>query len=347
MLEYLPSTAFNDGIMSESLKNDDEFSRLIAAEWHEAPSAAAIDQFDPAVRDIFLQALELNQYLQNGELDEEEAHAHLYDLNSAWNQLGQTNGGIYVSGEAFDTFSTDDEISDISTASLTLENTEVFNSLFELGDGGSYEQGLYLSGDLDDEERSFTMELGQINYIDLERPSQEIWEAYLREEYPDIMRAIDQALLTETAHDPLILQRLQAFRLAFENDPKPAARYSRPQIIEWFEEYINQSLAFDTELYRLDVEGLVKRQVRQAGGSTVDEYRFLAQPRTVMAYLEGVCLENDTAQSPENDPNSYRPYIIAHVIGSNRHDGAQEYALPATSIKDIVNLRNGVDLFDS
>lgn len=331
----------------------DIFDEIVAAELAELRDTTLHDQLDPALRSIIADAQELEKRCNDHDEDIiEYAKEFLSEINNELDYLQyDQNLKVYLSGEAaradcdFEESSEEDYLPLAAAEPVILVAREIIYGEFYFRQSDDSEKILYFRAvvQLEDEVAKIALPLKNIMYMELSEPSEEVWEAYLHDSYPEMMAELNRTLDFDATDEKKLLEALHKLQVRFERDHQPTARYTRKQQVEWLEEYVRDRLCLTDDLYQVTVEGVVHRV--KEGGEEESDGHYIDEPRTFLARLEAIRFEDKKNTPPEFDHNVYESHVLVRVPQPHG-EHHKEYYMPTESIRRLTNLYTPTDLFE-
>ncbi len=349
----------------DSQKKSEVFDAIVASEWQTSPDVR--EQFDAGFAALLKKAEQVELQINRGDVTEEEIQRLLVDLNVELRELGYQQATVMVTGRIrHTTFLTDylrdtekdvEELFDDVFPELELDlrgqhykvthfplhligfneqTTEIRG--FESIDGllpGTYRHlvlDFSKAEDYPEDTAWFTLQIGDIENIQLPHMSDRSEEREITELLPDIKKQIDamiERINYAKNREKAIMRALDDFAITIDWQKVNGAGHTRISIIDMLERYLTRQLDFDgTEPYFFWIGGKIVGKL--ADLEPIVRPHYDTRPRIL--YVKGMRLWEQAGTGDYDTEITYLPAFHALEAVPERDGGRTPYFFTADAV---------------
>lgn len=350
----------------DSQRKSEVFDAIVASEWQTSPDVR--EQFDAGFAALLKKAEQVELQINRGDVTEEEIQRLLVDLNVELRELGYQQATVMVTGRIrHTTFLTDylrdtekdvEELFDdvFPELELDLRGQHYKVTHFPLHLIGFNEQTTEIRGfesidgllpgiyrhlvldfskaeDYPEDTAWFTLQIGDIENIQLPHMSDRSEEREITELLPDIKEKIDVMIKQINAaknREKAILEALDDFEVTIDWSKIDGAGHTRMSIIDMLERYLTRQLDFDeTEPYFFWIGGKIVG--KQADLEPIVSEYYRDTPRIL--YIKAMRLWTQAGTEDLDTKVTYVPVFYSLEPVPERDGGRTPYFIAVDSVK--------------
>lgn len=350
----------------DSQRKSEVFDAIVASEWQTSPDVR--EQFDAGFAALLKKVEQVELQINRGDVTEEEIQRLLVDLNVELRELGYQQATVMVTGRIrHTTFLTDylrdtekdvEELFDdvFPELELDLRGQHYKVTHFPLHLIGFNEQTTEIRGfesidgllpgiyrhlvldfskaeDYPEDTAWFTLQIGDIENIQLPHMSDRSEEREITELLPDIKEKIDVMIKQINAaknREKAILEALDDFEVTIDWSKIDGAGHTRMSIIDMLERYLTRQLDFDeTEPYFFWIGGKIVG--KQADLEPIVSEYYRDTPRIL--YIKAMRLWTQAGTEDLDTKVTYVPVFYTLEPVPERDGGRTPYFIATDSVK--------------